>query len=77
MSDEMDPSITRVTIILDQPSDWANWLFLRKDTAQRHDLWEYVDPSKETVHTLLEPERPLPASYQAGATLIATLSPAN
>jgi hypothetical protein len=36
--------ITKTTVILDQPLDWQKWIFLRKDSAQRNDLWAYVNP---------------------------------
>ncbi|KAF1361321.1 hypothetical protein EJ07DRAFT_164396 [Lizonia empirigonia] len=39
-----DHLITKTTVILDQPSDWQKWIFLRKDSAQRNDLWVYVNP---------------------------------
>jgi hypothetical protein len=37
--------ITKATVILDQPSDWQKWIFLRKDSAQRNNLWAYVNPN--------------------------------
>ena len=34
-------------VILDKPEDWKTWLQLRRSSADRHGLWEYVDPSKQ------------------------------
>jgi hypothetical protein len=41
---ELDGLIMRTTIILDKPEDWEVWIFLRKDSANRHHLWSMVDP---------------------------------
>jgi hypothetical protein len=51
--------ITKATVILDQPSDWQNWIFLCKDSAQRSNLWAYVNPNvtSEAVFKL-EAEKP-------------------
>ncbi|KAF2732065.1 hypothetical protein EJ04DRAFT_609078, partial [Polyplosphaeria fusca] len=48
---DQDLLITKATVILDKPSDWTDWLFLRKDSADRNGLWQYVDPdlSKDKV----------------------------
>jgi hypothetical protein len=58
--------ITKTTVILDQPSDWQKWIFLRKDSAQRNDLWAYVNPDvlPEAV-SKFEDEKP--AKKAAGA----------
>ncbi|KAF1360728.1 hypothetical protein EJ07DRAFT_114190 [Lizonia empirigonia] len=42
---EGDLLITKATVILEKPADWQRWLFLRKDSAEKNDLWQYVDPS--------------------------------
>ena len=36
--------ITKATVILAQPGDWQKWIFLRKDSAERNSLWQYVNP---------------------------------
>jgi hypothetical protein len=60
-----DHLVTKITVILDQPSDWQKWIFLRKDSAQRNDLWTYVNPNvvPEKV-SKLEDEKP--AKKEAG-----------
>ncbi|KAF2737369.1 hypothetical protein EJ04DRAFT_421775, partial [Polyplosphaeria fusca] len=36
--------IVKETIILDKPSDWSKWIFLRKRTAETNNIWEYCNP---------------------------------
>ncbi|KAF2750048.1 hypothetical protein M011DRAFT_509319 [Sporormia fimetaria CBS 119925] len=75
MATESDPAVTRVTIILDKPDDWFNWLFIRQDIANRHGLWQYIDPdvAKETLPVLTEPPEPQLTDYKAGATKLSEL----
>jgi hypothetical protein len=42
-STELDGLITRTTVILEKPADWEEWIFLRKDSADRHHLWLMVN----------------------------------
>ncbi|KAF1830910.1 hypothetical protein BDW02DRAFT_641857 [Decorospora gaudefroyi] len=44
MATESDPAVTRVTVILNTPDDWFTWLFIRRDVANRHGLWQYINP---------------------------------
>ncbi|KAF2023227.1 hypothetical protein EK21DRAFT_17913, partial [Setomelanomma holmii] len=47
------------SVILKNPGDWLKWLFLRKDTASRNNLWPYVDPDLSRDQLLvLEREEP-------------------
>lgn len=57
MTTESDPAVTRVTVVLDRADDWHKWLFIRKDTAQKNDLWQYVDPATNAADlpTLMAP----------------------
>ncbi|KAI1670089.1 hypothetical protein L13192_05605 [Pyrenophora tritici-repentis] len=73
-----DPAVTRVTVVLDRADDWHKWLFIRKDTAQKHELWQYVDPATKAADlpTLLAPIEPQLADHAAGATSIAHLTAA-
>jgi len=32
-----------MTVILEKPADWEEWIFLRKDSADRHHLWSMVN----------------------------------
>jgi hypothetical protein len=52
---ELDGLITRTTVILKKPADWEEWIFLRKDSANRHHLWSMVNPDlDETALEKLE-----------------------
>jgi hypothetical protein len=60
-----DHLITKATVILDQPSDWQKWIFLRKDSAQRNDLWAYVNPDV-APEAVLKLKAEKPAKKEAG-----------
>ena len=76
MATESDPAVTRVTIILDKPDDWFNWLFIRRDVANRHGLWQYINPdvAKESLPVLTEPPEPQLTDSKAGATKLSDLA---
>jgi hypothetical protein len=76
MATESDPAMTRVTVILDTPNDWPSWLFIRKDSCRRHELWQYVDPDtpRDQLPQLIPPTEPLYSDYQADATRLLDLS---
>ena len=76
MATESDPAVTRVTIILDTPNDWPSWLFIRKDSCRRHELWQYVDPdtSKDQLPKLTALLEPQYKDYNANATRLVDLS---
>lgn len=75
MTNESDPAVTRVTVVLDSPRDWFDWLFIRKDSCRRHDLWQYVDPEKneDDLAKLSEPVEPEITLYKSNATSLAQL----
>jgi hypothetical protein len=60
-----DHLIRKATVILDQPLDWQKWIFLRKDSAQRNDLWAYVNPDI-APEAVLKLEAEKPAKKEAG-----------
>ena len=41
---EQSQVVTKTSVILSKPDDWEKWLFVRKDKADRHGLWPYVNP---------------------------------
>ena len=53
-------SESKVSLILSQPSDWTQWIFIVQDTAKTNEVWEYIDPSKkkDELPTLEPPKRP-------------------
>lgn len=76
MTTESDPAVTRVTVILDTPNDWLSWLFIRKDSCRRHELWQYVNPDtpKGELPELTAPIEPQYKDYNVNATRLADLS---
>jgi hypothetical protein len=78
MTTESDPAVTRVTVVLDRADDWHKWLFIRKDTAQKNELWQYVDPATKAADlpTLLAPVKLELTDHNEDATSIAYLTAA-
>ncbi|KAF1963872.1 hypothetical protein BU23DRAFT_641256 [Bimuria novae-zelandiae CBS 107.79] len=78
MTTKSDPAVTRVTIVLDRADDWHKWLFIRKDTAQKNDLWQYVNPAitAADLPTLTAPTEPQLTDHNGEATSIAHLTAA-
>ncbi|KAF1972799.1 hypothetical protein BU23DRAFT_466927, partial [Bimuria novae-zelandiae CBS 107.79] len=62
---ELDGLVTRTTVILEKPADWEEWIFLRKDSANRNHLWPMVNPDldEEALEQLEEPEPVIPEQY--------------
>jgi hypothetical protein len=48
----------KVSFILKNSNDWEEWIEVVKVHALAGEVWEHVDPSKETVPTLKEPTLP-------------------
>jgi hypothetical protein len=44
MAMDSDTAFTKATVILEKPSQWETWLFLRRSKADQNDLWEYCNP---------------------------------
>ncbi|KAF1964022.1 hypothetical protein BU23DRAFT_494288 [Bimuria novae-zelandiae CBS 107.79] len=66
MATESDPTTMHVTVVLNKPEDWQAWIFLRKDVAQQHDLWQYCNPDVATADLplLTEPVEPMAHQYK-------------
>ncbi|KAF1924277.1 uncharacterized protein M421DRAFT_424916 [Didymella exigua CBS 183.55] len=62
---ELDGLLTRMTVILDKPVDWEEWIFLRKDSADTHHLWSMVNPDLDdaALEKLKEPAAVEPEQY--------------
>lgn len=62
---ELDGLVTRTTVILEKPADWEEWIFLRKDSAKRNQLWSMVDPdlNEAALEKLEEPALVVPEDY--------------
>ncbi|KAF1938014.1 hypothetical protein EJ02DRAFT_355431 [Clathrospora elynae] len=78
MTTESDPAVTRVTVVLDRADDWHKWLFIRKDTAQKNELWQYVNPAMKAADLplLIAPPEPQLSDHNNDATSIADLTAA-
>jgi hypothetical protein len=78
MSTKSHPAVTAVTVVLDRADDWHNWLFMRKDSAQENELWQFVDPAKKTADLpkLLAPIEPQFSDLNEDATSFAHLTAA-
>ncbi|KAI1559418.1 hypothetical protein PtrEW7m1_011899, partial [Pyrenophora tritici-repentis] len=65
---ESSSLVTKTTVILEKPSDWQEWLFLRRDKATLNGIWEYCNPdmSQHELKKLIEPVRPTPATVAEG-----------
>jgi hypothetical protein len=46
---KLDELVTRTTVILERSADWEEWIFLRKDSANRNRLWLMVNPDFDEV----------------------------
>ncbi|PSN58747.1 hypothetical protein BS50DRAFT_538340, partial [Corynespora cassiicola Philippines] len=71
-----DQLITKETVILDKPSDWTKWLFLRKDSADRNGVWEYCNPelTAETVKDITK-EKPVDKTFRSFKRNAGTVEP--
>ncbi|KAF2743258.1 hypothetical protein M011DRAFT_375468, partial [Sporormia fimetaria CBS 119925] len=62
---DTEGAITRATGILEKPSQWKTWLFLRRSKADQNDLWDYCNPDlpDNQITTLKAPIEPQLAEY--------------
>jgi hypothetical protein len=60
MATKSDSTMTRVTVILNTPDDWFTWLYIHRNVANRHDLWQYINPdvARELLSKLTEATKP-------------------
>ena len=67
--------VTRATVVLERPSQWEAWLFLRRSTAEQYGIWEYCNPDIEQskLTELIKPSAPKTTSYN-NTTSFANLS---
>ena len=57
-------TIQKISVTLDGPSDWGEWIEVVKTLALTGKVWDYVDPSKDEVPALEEPKPPKTKGYQ-------------
>jgi len=68
-------SIQRVSVILNGPNDWSEWIEIVKTKAKASEIWELVDPSiaKTALPAFQEPILPRPANVNPAKTTISSL----
>jgi hypothetical protein len=79
MATESDAAMTRVTVILNTPDKWFTWLFIRRDVANCHGLWQYINPdiTRELLPELTEATEPPLIDYNARAMRLSDLTADN
>ena len=45
----------KVSVILNNPADWDEWIEIIKTQALAGKVWRHLDPSEDTVPALEEP----------------------
>lgn len=60
--------------ILEGPLDWPIWLSIRRDGAERAEVWGYVNPESNDVAILNQPKRPTPVDVNKDAKSVASLT---
>ncbi len=67
--------ISKITVILDSPRDWDEWLFLVKSRARENDILPYIDiDSTHDPSILLEPSDPESKDVNNTATSVINLN---
>ena len=61
-------------MVLDNINDWDEWIEVVKVHALAGEVWEYVDPFKDQVSTLMEPTLSQPAEVNRDVTTYGQLS---
>jgi len=64
----------RISVTLNGPSDWDEWIEVVKTLALAGKVWDYVDPSKDEVPALEEPQPPKPKDINNQAATYGQLS---
>ena len=67
-------SSQKISVALNSPSDWDEWIEIIKTQALAGKVWGYVDPSKDQVPTLEEPLLPQSRDVNAQATTFGQLT---
>jgi len=64
----------KISVTLNGPTDWDEWIEVMKTIALAGKVWDYVDPSKDEVPALEEPRLPQPKDINVQATTFGQLS---
>ena len=65
----------KVSVILNNPTDWDEWIEIIKTQALAGKVWQHLNPSEDTVPALEEPVAPTPAQVNAAKTTVTELTP--
>src|SRR5271155_2244237 len=64
----------KISVTLNSPSDWDEWIEVIKTQALAGKVWDYVDPLKDQVPALQEPLPPQPRDVNAQAATFGQLT---
>ena len=64
----------KVSVVLNAPGDWDEWIQVVKTQAIAGDIWDHVDPKKDQIPSLGKPEMPKPQHVNQEKTTYAELS---
>jgi hypothetical protein len=64
----------KVSVVLNTPGDWDEWIQVVKTQAIAGDIWEHVDPKRDQIPTLDKPEMSKPQQVNQEKTTYAELS---
>jgi hypothetical protein len=64
----------KISVILNSPADWDEWIEVIKTQALAGKVWKYLDPTEDVVSTLQEPTAPTPVQVNPQKTTISELT---
>jgi hypothetical protein len=64
----------KISVILNSPADWDEWIEVIKTQALAGKVWQHLDPSEDTVPALVEPVAPTPAQVNPQETTVSQLT---
>ena len=65
--------LQKISVILNNPADWDKWIKIIKTQALVGKVWQYLDPSEDTVPALEEPVVPMPVQVNPAKTTVTEL----
>jgi hypothetical protein len=67
-------TLQKISVVLNTPNDWDEWIQVVKTQAIAGDIREHVDPKQDEIPTLDKPELPRPQRVNQNRTTYAELS---
>jgi hypothetical protein len=65
----------KISVILNSPADWDEWIEVIKTQALTDKVWEYLDPAEDEVLTLTKPSALTPEKINPNKTTFSQLTP--